>query len=140
MSMEPTVQQHVAETAARPLMASMRRGFARRCPACGRGRLYGRFLKIRDHCPDCGEALFHQQADDAPPYFTIVILGHILVPLALIAEQLFAPPLWLYLSVLFPAIIGSVIWLLPRVKGALVGMQWAQRMHGFGAAPEPGLD
>jgi hypothetical protein len=29
------------------------------------------------------------------------------------------------------------LWLLPRVKGALIGLQWAFRMHGFGSGPDP---
>jgi uncharacterized protein (DUF983 family) len=33
--------------------------------------------------------------------------------------------------------VGTVamsLFLLPRLKGALVAIQWAKRMHGFGAA------
>jgi AraC family transcriptional regulator len=32
------------------------RGFTMRCPNCGTGRLFGRFLKVVDHCSVCGAA------------------------------------------------------------------------------------
>jgi uncharacterized protein (DUF983 family) len=71
-------------------------GFRQRCPACGNGRLFGRYLKVNDTCPSCGEALHHQRADDAPPYFTILIVGHVVVGAILPVERAFAPPLWLH--------------------------------------------
>jgi uncharacterized protein (DUF983 family) len=81
----------------------------------------------------CGEDLHHQRADDAPPYITMLIVGHIVVAGVLAAEEAWPQsPMWL----------GAIVWiwltfilsllLLPRVKGALVGYQWALRMHGFG--------
>ena len=47
------------------------------CPACGQGALYGKYLKVVDRCGTCGEELHHQRADDAPPYFTMIITGHV---------------------------------------------------------------
>jgi uncharacterized protein (DUF983 family) len=74
----------------------------------------------------------HHQADDAPPYFTILIAGHIVIPLLMTAELTFAPPLWLHLLIWVPLTAILCLALLPRVKGAIAGLQWAQRMHGFG--------
>jgi uncharacterized protein (DUF983 family) len=74
----------------------------------------------------------HHQADDAPPYFTILIAGHIVIPLLMTVEVAFAPPLWLHALIWMPLIAILSLALLPRVKGAIVGLQWAQRMHGFG--------
>ena len=73
----------------------------------------------------------HHQADDAPPYFTILIAGHIVIPLLMTAELTFAPPLWLHLLIWVPLTAILCLALLPRVKGAIAGLQWAQRMHGF---------
>lgn len=89
-------------------------------------------LKVRDHCPACGEALHHHRADDAPPYFTVLIVGHVVVPAALLAEQTLEPAAWTHLAVWIPLTLGLTFALLPRIKGALVGLQWSQRMHGFG--------
>jgi uncharacterized protein (DUF983 family) len=107
------------------------RGLRSICPNCGKGRLFRAFLKVADHCPACGEALHHHRADDAPAYFVILIVGHIVVPLALAVETAFAPPYWLYLAIFLPLTLVLALGLLQPVKGAIVGWQWAHRMHGF---------
>ena len=119
---------------ARPLLAAMRRGFGMRCPRCGHGRLFRAFLKVADVCGNCGLDLTHQQADDAPPYFTVLIIGHTVIPLCLVAEQLWHPPMWLQMTFWLPTAVLLIGLLLPRIKGAIVGLQWSQRMHGFGEA------
>ena len=75
--------------------------------------------------------MHHQRADDAPPYFTIMIVGHIVVPLLLVAEKFWRPELWIHFVIWLPLTLFLTLWLLPRTKGATVGMQWAFRMHGF---------
>lgn len=116
---------------ARAVVQAMLRGALGRCPACGEGRLFTRYLKVADHCPACGEALHHQRADDAPPYFTIFIAGHLLVPMLLAFEVAFHPALWLHALIWVPVTIALCMALLPVVKGAIVGLQWALYMHGF---------
>lgn len=133
----------------RPLLRAMTRGFLGRCPACGRGRIFRAFLKVADRCPECGSELHHHRADDAPPYFVILIVGHVIVPLVLALEVALHPPLWVHMALWIPATLGLAMVLLPRVKGAIVGLQWALRMHGFGdggvadrlaAAGEPAVE
>ena len=70
-------------------------------------------------------------ADDAPPYFTIVIVGHFVVGGVLALEKAFAPSMWLHSLIWLPLTVVASMWLLPRVKGALIGLQWALYMHGF---------
>ncbi len=125
---------HTAEGQMRSWRRAMLRGVRMRCPACGQGSIYGRFLKVRDDCASCGLGLHHHRADDAPPYFTMLILGHILVPLVLMLERAAMPPLWVHLSLWLPLTVILSLVLLPRIKGALIGLQWAHRMHGFGDA------
>jgi uncharacterized protein (DUF983 family) len=115
----------------RPVWRAMRRGFRGRCPQCAQGRLFRAFLKVADQCPVCGEALHHHRADDAPAYFVILIVGHVVVPLALAVEIAFAPPYWLHAVLWLPLTIGLAIGLLQPIKGAIVGWQWANYMHGF---------
>ena len=94
--------------------------------------MFRRYLKVADKCPACGEALHHHRADDAPPYFTIVIVGHVVVGLMLAVEMAYRPPLWLHAAHLAAAHgRACALMLLPPVKGALVGLQWALLMHGF---------
>jgi uncharacterized protein (DUF983 family) len=128
-SAEGSTSRHVPE--------ALMRGMKQRCPACGGDGLYRSYLKIVDHCRHCGEALHHHRADDAPPYFTILVVGHIIVGGVLTLEQMLAPADWVQAAIWLPMTLILSLLLLPRVKGALVGLQWALRMHGFGSAPDP---
>ncbi len=123
--------------AKRDAWPAMARGWREKCPNCGIGRLYGKYLKVNDVCPHCGTEFFHQRADDAPPYFVMTITAHVIVGGILITEQLFSPPTWVQLAIWMPTLVLLSLWLLPRVKGALIGYQWALRMHGFG---DPSMD
>lgn len=119
----------------RPWKPAVLRGWRRRCPNCGAGPMLRGYLKVRDNCPVCGEELHHHRADDGPAYLTILIVGHLLAPILLFTYTKWRPEP-LVMAVGFT--IGTValsLWLLPRLKGALVGLQWANRMHGFGAPP-----
>ena len=96
------------------------------CPACGRGKIFYAYLKVNDLCPACGEELFHQRADDMPPYVTMVITGHFVVA-GIIAGQDFFPNLPDWPQMVFWPIAALLLslWLLPKVKGALIAYQWA---------------
>jgi uncharacterized protein (DUF983 family) len=127
---------------ARPLQQALLRGAMGRCPACGVGRLFTSYLKVAEKCPHCGEELHHQRADDAPAYFTMVIVGHIVIAGVLAMEKAYVPPTWLQLAIWLPMTAVMSLALLPLVKGMLVALQWSLRMHGFGkgrdpAAPDP---
>ncbi|MBN8921051.1 MAG: DUF983 domain-containing protein, partial [Rhizobiales bacterium] len=102
-----------------------------RCPHCGRGNLFRAFLKVADNCPACGEELHHQRADDAPAYFVILIVGHLIVPLALSLELALSPAYWVHILMWGPLAVGLSLGLLPAMKGAIVGWQWSAYMHGF---------
>jgi len=115
----------------RSILTSLLRGACLTCPACGSGSMFRRYLKVADNCPNCGEALYHHRADDAPPYFTIIIVGHIVVGLMLAVEMAYRPPLWLHAAVWLPLTVLLALLILPPIKGALVGLQWALLMHGF---------
>ena len=124
----------VALAPGRSLLSAMMRGLALRCPNCGTGALFAAYLKVNERCPACGEELHHHRADDAPPYFVILIAGHLVVGTALTIEAAYSPPLWIQM-IGWPLLALVVcLALLPPVKGALVGLQWALRMHGFDPA------
>ena len=118
----------------RPVLKSILRGASLRCPNCGRRSLFSSYLKTSPVCAECGEELFHHRADDAPPYFTIFIVGHIIVSLVITVELLYAPPLWLHFLIWLPLTVLLSVALLPVVKGAIIGLQWALKMHGFEGA------
>lgn len=119
----------------RPLKQAMLRGAFGRCPACGSGRLFTGYLSVKDTCPHCHEELHHQRADDGPAYLTILLVSHLGAPLLLAVYMLYRPSA---MSMLIGFGLGAIVLsllLLPRIKGAFVGFQWARRMHGFGAEP-----
>ena len=120
----------------RPMRPAMLRGWRRRCPACGEGRMFEGYLKVRPACPSCGEDLSHHRADDGPAYLTILIVGHLMAPLIMVAFVEFRPSPLVLASTFSAGCVALSLYLLPRLKGVIVGIQWAKRMHGFGSAPK----
>lgn len=116
----------------RPVKPAMLRGWRRRCPACGSGPMLRGYLTVRDTCPVCGEALHHQRADDGPAYLTILIVGHLMAPLLLFIFIEYRPDPLVLASIFSVSTVALSLYLLPRLKGVLVAIQWAKRMHGFG--------
>ena len=116
----------------RLLWPALRKGFRRKCPNCGSGPLMKSYLKVRDTCPVCREYLSHQRADDGPAYLTILIVGHIMAPALHIAFVQFRPEPMLLFTIFAVGCAGLSLYLLPRLKGAIVAFQWARHMHGFG--------
>ncbi|KQX18366.1 MULTISPECIES: DUF983 domain-containing protein [unclassified Sphingomonas] len=115
----------------RDLRSALLRGLRGECPACGGARLFGRFLKPVSHCPACGQDWTLHSADDMPAYLVVLILGHVLVPILVAVNMRYDLPMWLDMS-LWPglALIMALAMIQP-VKGAVIGFQWAKRMHGF---------
>ncbi len=118
-----------------PLWVSMRRGLHNRCPVCGEGHVFDGFLKVVPECSHCGAPLGRLRADDAPPYFTIFIAGHLLVPLALWVEKAYEPAMWLHMVVWLPLFTLLCTLMLRPVKGAVVG--WMTSLGFMGEEPMP---
>ena len=138
VSSEPVADLVTAATDDRPLRPAMLRGWRRRCPNCGAGQMLRSYLKVRDTCPVCGEALHHHRADDGPAYLTILIVGHVVAPLILYIFVRYRPDPLVLASVFSVGTVALSLYLLPRLKGMIVGIQWSQRMHGFGGARDDG--
>ncbi len=115
----------------RPIGRAIRHGARLKCPNCGIGPLYRGYLKSVEYCASCTEELYHHRADDAPPYFTILIVGHIIMPGILLVEKALKPDLWIHAAIWIPLTIILSLSILPVTKGALIGLQWALRMHGY---------
>jgi uncharacterized protein (DUF983 family) len=114
----------------RSIRSAIWRGFRRLCPACGEADILEGYLGVKPACPHCGERLGHIKADDGPAYFTVLISGHVVVPLVLVVEQTWHPALEVQL-VGSLAGLGLLIWrLLPRMKGAVLGLMWAHGLRG----------
>ena len=112
------------------LFASMRRGFRRVCPKCGEGHLFQGYLTPRPVCECCGVDTGKIYTADIAPYFTILVVGHLIVPGLLLSEQLAHPAVWLQ-AALWPALaLLMTLWFLPRIKGCIMGLMWALGMRG----------
>ena len=115
----------------RSISQAMRRGLTRKCPECGKGHMFNGYVKVSDTCDHCGLELHHQRADDAPPYFTMLIVLHFVISGILTVEQIYSPPTWVQLTIWLPVSLIASLVLLPHIKGTLIGLQWARKMHGF---------
>jgi uncharacterized protein (DUF983 family) len=112
------------------------RGLLGRCPRCGQGKMFRRFLKVAHHCEVCGEELCHERADDFTAYLVILLVGHAVLPAAFATEMAFSPSLFLQLLVWVPVIVVMSLALLQPTKGAIIGLQWQMGMHGFEASKQ----
>ncbi len=78
----------------------------------------------------CGEPYGHYRTDDAAPWLTILVVGHITVPIILISEENFQPPMALALAIYLPLIVGLTLFLLPRCKGVIAAVLWVTKAEG----------
>lgn len=135
-----TWTQASASLPKRDVWQAMARGLRCRCPNCGEGKIFRAFLKVADNCSACGQDLSHHRADDLPAYLVIVVVGHIIVPIALWIETNYAPSMLLQLAFYLPFTLIASLVLLQPIKGAVVGLQWAFRMHGFDETRPEGVE
>lgn len=111
-------------------MTALLRGFRRKCPNCGEHAAFSGYLTLQKECKGCDAPLGLISADDAPPYFTITVVGHIILPLVLVAEKLYAPSMLVHAAI-WPALtIGLTLGFLPLIKGGVVGVMWAVGLKG----------
>ena len=101
-----------------------RRGILGRCPCCGEGKLFRAYLKQVDNCSVCGEAFGHIRADDAAPWLTIILVGHIFVPLMLVFVAFSTMPSWESAVIWSVIFVGLSLAILPRAKGLFIAILW----------------
>jgi len=109
-------------------------GLRGRCPNCGKGHIFHKFLKVQDSCEVCGEELHHQRADDFPAYLVIVLVGHLVVPLILHVEMTYQPAYWVHAVLWLPLTLALTLLLIQPMKGLVIALQWRAGMHGFAQA------
>ncbi|WP_419902190.1 DUF983 domain-containing protein [Kiloniella sp.] len=112
----------------RSVFQALLKGLRRKCPRCGNGNIFRKYVTVNDECANCSEELSHIRADDIPPYFTITIVGHIVVPGVMWSEQAWSPSLMTHVAI-WPALtLALTMAILPFVKGGVLGVLWALRM------------
>jgi uncharacterized protein (DUF983 family) len=105
-----------------PLATALLRGWRGRCPACGQSRLFQGYLRVEPECPHCTAPLGLARADDAPPYFTLLLVGHLIIPALFIVERSWQPAIWVEAAIFLPATLVLTLLLLRPIKGATVGL------------------
>jgi uncharacterized protein (DUF983 family) len=98
-----------------------------RCPRCGKGKLFGGFLKIAPACKACGLDFSYLEAGDGPAIFVILIVGAIVSGGALIVEVAYQPPYWVHALIWGPAILILSLGLLRPLKAGLIVLQYKHR-------------
>ncbi|PYG32380.1 DUF983 domain-containing protein [Pelagimonas varians] len=116
---------------ARDTRTAILRGLRGKCPNCGAGPLLSGFLRVRDHCPVCREKLRLHNVANSPSYVTILLVFLIMTPLLSFVFATFEPDPLILFTIFAVGCVGLSLYLLPRMKGAIVAFQWARRLHGF---------
>jgi len=99
-------------------------GLRCRCPNCGEGRLFARYLEPVEHCPVCGEEYADRyQVGLLLPFLVITVIGHLMIFAVLEMGHFRVAPL-LLLAIVIPIVLILTLLLLPPVKGALTGILW----------------
>lgn len=124
-----------ADTASLPPMLTMiGRGVTNRCPVCGQGRVFRGYLTVVPECGHCGAELGRVRADDAPPYFTIFVVGHIVVPLLMWVDAKYEPSVMTLSLIFLPlTLVLSLLFIRP-IKGGTLGLMYRL---GFAKADAP---
>jgi uncharacterized protein (DUF983 family) len=65
-----------------------------------------------------------------PPYITIFIVGHIIVPLLVVIEAAYKPELWTQMVFWPTATLLLTLLFLPVIKGSVVGLMWHLKLKG----------
>jgi uncharacterized protein (DUF983 family) len=111
--------------------AAILRGLRGRCPRCGEARLFMRFLKPIQFCPQCAQDWRYQQADDFPAYVSILVTGHLMAPLIIALTRNADLSVPTMMAIILPLAVILMIGLLQPAKGAIMALQWWFGMHGF---------
>jgi uncharacterized protein (DUF983 family) len=100
-----------------------------KCPKCHEGDLYkkGITVDLRDKCDVCGLDFTKNDSADGPAVFMIFVLGFLLVPLALIFEAVFGPPLWVHAVLWSVVALGLTLGALRPLKSLVIALQFKHR-------------
>ncbi len=102
-------------------------GLKCRCPRCGEGKLYSKFLTVAPACTACGLDFSKVDTGDGPAVFVILILGFLVVGGALVLEMTIAPPYWVHFVLWLPLTVLGVFVMLPPFKATLIALQYKHK-------------
>ena len=103
------------------------RGILGRCPNCGQGKLFAKYLKQVNSCSICNKYLGNIRADDGPAWLTILVVGHLLAPFIIIFASKTSWPDWLSVTIWSILAVVMALIILPRAKGLFIAVLWQLR-------------
>ena len=112
------------------LKTAARRALLGRCPACGQGKLMRAYLKQVENCAACGESFGQIRADDAAPWLTIILVGHVFLPFAFMVDVDWMP-VWAAMIMWATCFALLSLAILPRAKALFIGILWQTRAPGY---------
>lgn len=111
-----------------PMTTAIGRGLRGQCPACGKSHLFNGFLRVAATCKSCAAPLGLARADDAPPYLTILLTGHVVVPLLFFVDRMTELSSFAMSAIFLPITLFMALGLLRPIKGGTVGVMLALNM------------
>jgi uncharacterized protein (DUF983 family) len=102
-------------------------GLRCRCPRCGEGHVFSRFLTVADRCEACGLDFSFAEPADGPAFFVMSGVGILVTALWAIWAVAAQPPVWVQFAVVIPAMIGGCLATLRPVKAWLVAEQYVHK-------------
>ena len=118
------------------LFSALGRGRIGFCPACGQGHLFTCFLRIVRECASCHALLEAARADEAPPYFVILLTAHIVIPAMLLTQKFGAPTSFELASIVVPLTLVLALALRCPVKGDVLAVLVTMGLLDGVAGPE----
>jgi uncharacterized protein (DUF983 family) len=100
----------------------MLRGLRGRCPCCGEGRLFQGWLRQVPACSVCQAPVGLARGEDAPPYFVIFIVAHLVIGTQVMTDAWLDLSLTTEAAIFLPLTLALCMGLLRPVKGATIGL------------------
>lgn len=97
------------------------RGLKRHCPQCDAPTLFSGYLKVNPICGNCGADNGQYRVDDIASYFTVLLVGHVIVAPLLAIPAFWYMPLWASMSLIMGMVALCTLAALPFVKGGVIG-------------------
>ncbi len=120
------------------LRTVLKRGWCRRCPQCGQGRVFHHWIKMHDRCDVCGLKYLNDQGD-LWAYLVAADRALFILPLiVLIYFRLYNPnSIWFF--VFAAGTLGLFLYTFPHRNGMSLGIDYLIRRNcGDLAEPESG--
>jgi uncharacterized protein (DUF983 family) len=112
------------ETGRPGLWECLLRGARRRCPVCGRGRIFSGFLALRRDCPACRWVVEREPGTVTGSMYLVAIFTQIFAVALWLALQFTDWSVGLQLALALPLLAVLSLLSLPVSKGLWVGLEY----------------